>query len=552
MAICWRACRANFKDVASTGTGSSAIISASYSTGTVSASAGVGGLVGDNNGTIYGSYWDTSTSDRAVGVGSDDTDNDNLLDANETATPGADGKTTAELRTPRGYTGIYASWNIDLDGDGRIDDPWEFGTSSQYPTLNVVSLTRVVPPPPPVTATAPGAPTGLTATANGQTQIDLSWTAPSDDGGASITGYKIEVSTNGSSWSDLEANTGSSSTSYSHTGLDPGSTRHYRVSATNSEGTGDESNVANATTESEANSAPEAVGSIPDQTIVLGTELNVDVSPYFNDPDDDSLTYTTWSPRLFNRESVSGSTVTLLLSTSTVLCEPTTVTVTARDEGGLEATQQFTVRRVNNPPVASSGTFPTQTIDVGESSGPLYMGNWFSDSDTCDSRLTYSAATSDASKVTASASGNTVTVVGVAAGSATVTVTVTARDSGGLEASLDILVWVIAVVQKPGAPTGLTATADGQTEIDLSWTAPSDDGGSDITGYKIEVSTNGSSWSDLEANTGSIQHQLHPLQPDGRQHPPLPGIGHQLRRHGPGVEHGLGDHRLGTGPGDHL
>ena len=97
-------------------------------------------------------------------------------------------------------------------------------------------------------ATAPGVPTGLTATANGQTQIDLSWTAPSDDGGSNITGYKIEVSTNGSTWSDLVANTNSTSTSYSHTSLTAGSTRHYRVSAINSAGTGTASNVDNATT----------------------------------------------------------------------------------------------------------------------------------------------------------------------------------------------------------------------------------------------------------------------------------------------------------------
>ena len=128
----------NFKDVASTGTGSSAIISASYSTaGIVSAGAGVGGLVGNNSGAIYTSYWDTSTSGRAVGVGSDDVDNDNVLDADETATPGADGKTTAELRTPRGYTGIYASWNIDLDGDGRLRRPlgvWDIQPNTQRST----------------------------------------------------------------------------------------------------------------------------------------------------------------------------------------------------------------------------------------------------------------------------------------------------------------------------------------------------------------------------------------------------------------------------------
>ena len=99
------------------------------------------------------------------------------------------------------------------------------------------------------TATPPGAPTGLTATADGQTRIDLSWTAPSDDGGATITGYKVEVSTNGSSWSNLVANTRSTSASYTHSGLAAGSTRHYRVSAINSAGTSTASNVDNATTD---------------------------------------------------------------------------------------------------------------------------------------------------------------------------------------------------------------------------------------------------------------------------------------------------------------
>ena len=40
----------------------------------------------------------------------------------------------------------------------------------------------------------PGAPEGLTAVGNGQTRMDLSWGAPSSDGGAAITGYRIEVS----------------------------------------------------------------------------------------------------------------------------------------------------------------------------------------------------------------------------------------------------------------------------------------------------------------------------------------------------------------------
>ena len=101
-------------------------------------------------------------------------------------------------------------------------------------------------------STAPGAPTGLTATADGRTEIDLSWSAPSDDGGADITGYRIEVSSDGSNWSDLAANTNTTTTSYSHTGLKAGTTVHYRASAINSEGTGQASNTDSATTASPA------------------------------------------------------------------------------------------------------------------------------------------------------------------------------------------------------------------------------------------------------------------------------------------------------------
>ena len=81
--------------------------------------------------------------------------------------------------------------------------------------------------------------TDLTATASGTTAINLSWSAPGSTGGSAITGYKIEVSSNGtSSWTNLVANTNSTATTYAHTGLASGDTRHYRVSAINTNGTG--------------------------------------------------------------------------------------------------------------------------------------------------------------------------------------------------------------------------------------------------------------------------------------------------------------------------
>src|SRR5207237_706620 len=71
-------------------------------------------------------------------------------------------------------------------------------------------------------STAPQPPTGLTATAVSSSQINLSWTAPSNTGGYAITGYKIERSTDGgTTWSIIQSNTGSTTTTYSNTGLAP-------------------------------------------------------------------------------------------------------------------------------------------------------------------------------------------------------------------------------------------------------------------------------------------------------------------------------------------
>ena len=97
--------------------------------------------------------------------------------------------------------------------------------------------------------TVPGAPTDLSASAAGETQINLSWTAPTDDGGSPIIGYKIESSPNGAAdWTDLVASTGDANTTHEHIGLPVGTTRYYRVSAINSVGTGDPSNIDAATT----------------------------------------------------------------------------------------------------------------------------------------------------------------------------------------------------------------------------------------------------------------------------------------------------------------
>ena len=117
-----------------------------------------------------------------------------------------------------------------------------------------------------VNQTAPGAPTGLSATARGNDEINLSWTAPDSTGGSDITGYKIESSSDaGSNWSNLVADTGNTNTAYQHAGLSSGETRHYRVSAINSVGTSAPSNTANATTATVTDTTAPTVTSITHQ-----------------------------------------------------------------------------------------------------------------------------------------------------------------------------------------------------------------------------------------------------------------------------------------------
>ena len=87
----------------------------------------IGGLVGDSAlGTEIYSYWDVDTSDHPVS---------GIRDPEYLDWHRGEGLSTAELQSPTGYSGIYADWNVDIDGDGIADDPWDFGTGSQYPRL---------------------------------------------------------------------------------------------------------------------------------------------------------------------------------------------------------------------------------------------------------------------------------------------------------------------------------------------------------------------------------------------------------------------------------
>jgi hypothetical protein len=125
----------------------------------------------------------------------------------------------------------------DVNGDGRPDI-----VEADY-NYGLVLLLNAAPPPPRV----PGAPT-LTAATAGDRSMTLAWTAPGSNGGASISSYTATASPGGATCT-------SAGLSCTIGGLTNGTTYSFTAHATNSVGSGPESNARSAT--------PAAVPSAP-------------------------------------------------------------------------------------------------------------------------------------------------------------------------------------------------------------------------------------------------------------------------------------------------
>ncbi len=237
----------------------------------------------------------------------------------------------------------------------------------------------------------------------------------------------------------------------------------------------------------EPNRAPvPAVPVAPAQTAIVGDTLNVDVSPFFTDPDRDALTYTATSANAsVATVTVSGSVV----SAAAVGAGSTTLTVTATDPDGLSGSLSVPVTvEPNLPPEATQDSLRSLSIQE-RNSETVNVASYFTDPN--GQALTYEAESSDAGVATVSVSGSTMTVTAVAIGPATLTVTAT--DPYGLTASLTGRVEVIERVnQAPESRGGIrdiTRSAGWSGTLELEDDTPlfTDPDGDELT-YSAESS----------------------------------------------------------------
>ena len=195
-------------------------------------------------------------------------------------------------------------------------------------------------------------------------------------------------------------------------------------------------------TERPRNQPPTTPRPIPSQTLTVGDPTErLPMGQFFRDPDGDRLTYSTAeTPAGVVTARVSGANLLL----TAVAAGTARVTVTARDQGGLEASQRFTVtvrpRRVNEPPIATRRIPPVE-LTVGGDEKVLHLPDYFQDPER--QKLDFLSSTTPNGVVIAEVHGlnaDFLLLDPVAAGTAKVTVT--ARDPGGLEATQTIDVTV--------------------------------------------------------------------------------------------------------------
>ena len=194
-------------------------VNASYAIGSVTSNvdSSRGGVKGTDAGTVNAAWFNSET------VGG-------------TVRDAAQGKTTTELQTPTGLTGIYAAWDVDLDGGGTMDSPWHFGSASEYPILKADrdgdgtatwqefgDQGRGVPP------DAPNAPTTGFKTVR---SLLLTWDAQT---GAANYDVRYHLSTSGElDWTNGPQNVTEAGAVVD--GLTPGQSYEFQVRATNDVG----------------------------------------------------------------------------------------------------------------------------------------------------------------------------------------------------------------------------------------------------------------------------------------------------------------------------
>ena len=332
-------------------------------------------------------------------------------------------------------------------------------------------------------ATEPDAPTGLSATVSDQ-EVDLIWTAPASNGGATILRYEYELDFSGT-WTS----TGGTATSYTVTGLTNGQSYTFRVRAVNRVGAGLATSSQSATPTSTvvAPDTPTGLSATPGNRQVMLSwvqpsggaalthyEYELDLSGTWTSTGGKAPSYTvtgltngqsyTFRVRAVNSAGASTASGSQSATpTTTVPDAPESLSFTRGD-------QQVTLRWMAPP---NDGGEPITHYEYEQDGS----GIWISTGST-DTSHTVMGLTNGQTYMFRVRAVNTLGNGAVVTLEATPSPSTGRGGGGGPRQTV------------PSAPRNLTAVG-GEGEVVLTWDAPRDDGGSAIRDYEYRIDGKG-------------------------------------------------------------
>ncbi len=333
-------------------------------------------------------------------------------------------------------------------------------------------------------AALPSVPQNLVVSAVSQTELDVSWDAPSENGGAPITGYEVryrKVENPPADWS--MPNAVGPVLIHTITGLEVETAYEVQVTAMNLAGTGDPA------TSSEVATNPIVLASAP---------TGVTVSA----PTHSSLTLEWSAPQSDGGGTITGYKVDHKLTTSSTY-ETQEVTGTTVVLGSLlpATTYDISIQATNEK---GEGTAATLTGTTGPAVEPTVPRSLTASATSpTEIRISWQAPEDDGGatvlgyNVRYRPSGSTTPPVRIDQLITTTSTSITGL-SGGTSYELEVAAINTVGTGRyarttqstnpaiaPTAPRNIRVTAQGQNALTVAWSAPSSDGGSPITGHEV-------------------------------------------------------------------
>ncbi len=367
------------------------------------------------------------------------------------------------------------------------------------------------PPDPPKDKQAPTAPGNLAATSPSSTQVNLAWTAATDNAG--VTGYMVEQCA-GNGCSNFSQTGTTAATSYSDTGLLAGTDYGFRVRATDAAGNlSAYSNIARIQTPSASDTTPPSTPSGLTATAKGTSEIDLTWSA-----STDNVGVTSYE---VDRCTGSGCTATAGITTtngstlsyqSLGLAAATTYgfRVRAKDAAGnFSGYSSAAYATTSSGSDTTSPSAPSNLTATAVSSTQINLG-WTASTDNVGvtgykvERCSGASCSSFAQITTTGGTTVTYSNTGLTASTSysyRLRATDAAGNLSGYSNTASATTPAAVDTTPPSAPSNLTATAASSGQINLSWTASTDNVG--VTGYKVERCSGASCSSFTQVGTTS-------------------------------------------------